>query len=246
MADDDWVEGARRGVKDVVDSQQSLYDAARQGMVNFQNTAKGVWVNWVTTGKLSINDIKTTFLAAMAEMAYQRTIGSALSKGLEWALNGMGTILGGSAPSTAGGNTGAAMQFTRSANGNVFSGGGIGALSGGVYDRPTYFGFDRHVAAFANGGVLGEVPGSYEAVMPLRRTPDGRLGVAATSGSGGGSSVSHTHHWHITMEGSSGDAAKDEAMVKGLVKQLSQTFDAKMAEFTAQQSREGGVFYGRG
>lgn len=245
-ADDDWVEGARRGVKDVVDSQQSLYDAARQGMVNFQNTAKGVWVQWVTTGKLSINDIKTTFLAAMAEMAYQRTLGSALSKGLDMALGLFSGYSSTGAPGTAQGsgpashaNDAAAWGGTiPSAKGNVLTGPGISALSGGVYSQPTYFGFDR-LHAFAQGGVLGEA--GEEAVMPLRRGPDGKLGVAA---SGGGGQVI-TINAPVTVNASGGTQEQNADLAKQMGKQVSAELRALVRDELAQQMRPRGSLYGR-
>lgn len=67
--------------------------------------------------------------------------------------------------------------LTASANGNVFDGAGIqrfalgGAFTNSIVDRPTLF-------PFANGvGLMGEA--GPEAIMPLRRGSDGRLGVSA-------------------------------------------------------------------
>jgi len=48
--------------------------------------------------------------------------------------------------------------------------GGVSAWRNQIVDRPTFF-------AFARGGVMGEA--GPEAIMPLRRGPDGRLGVDA-------------------------------------------------------------------
>lgn len=82
-----------------------------------------------------------------------------------------------------------------SANGSAWHPGGIQAFAmGGVVSSPTLF-------AFANGGRLG-VMGEEgpEAIMPLRRGPDGRLGVASTGGSG---DVQVT----VIDQRSSGDAA---------------------------------------
>lgn len=65
--------------------------------------------------------------------------------------------------------------MTGSANGNVFYAGNVIPFArGGIVDRPTLF-------PMANGaGLMGEA--GPEAVMPLRRTPDGRLGVVAAGG----------------------------------------------------------------
>lgn len=60
------------------------------------------------------------------------------------------------------------------AKGGVMSGSGIGAFSGNVISHPTIFPFARGI------GLMGEA--GPEAVMPLKRGSDGKLGV---SGSGG-------------------------------------------------------------
>jgi phage-related minor tail protein len=79
------------------------------------------------------------------------------------------------------------------AHGNVLSGGGISSLSGGVYDKPTFFGFDNHLTAFAQGGVLGEA--GAEGVFPLVRTATGDLGVQAVGGGGGATTEIHIHNY---------------------------------------------------
>ena len=82
-----------------------------------------------------------------------------------------------------GGLSGAFVSWLKSADGNAFDGSGpMRFAAGGVFDSP-------HLFKFANGGamqtgVLGEA--GPEAVMPLRRGSDGRLGVAS---SGGGRAV---------------------------------------------------------
>lgn len=59
--------------------------------------------------------------------------------------------------------------LTLNANGGVYSSPSLSAYSNQVVDRPTLF-------AFANGaGLMGEA--GPEAIMPLSRGPDGRLGV---------------------------------------------------------------------
>jgi hypothetical protein len=78
-------------------------------------------------------------------------------------------------------------NFTNvSANGNVFSGGSQvkAYANGGVVGRPTVF-------PMANGGVglMGEA--GPEAIMPLKRGSNGKLGVQAEGGSGSGGVVIH-------------------------------------------------------
>jgi hypothetical protein len=68
-----------------------------------------------------------------------------------------------------------ASLFLPSANGNVFPG-GIGGYSNQVVSQPTVF-------AYANGGTFGVMgEAGPEAVMPLKRGADGKLGVQASNG----------------------------------------------------------------
>ncbi len=69
-----------------------------------------------------------------------------------------------------------------SANGNVFAGGNVVPFArGGIVSKPTIF-------PMANGaGLMGEA--GPEAIMPLRRGADGRLGVSAQHSTSGGVSI---------------------------------------------------------
>lgn len=65
--------------------------------------------------------------------------------------------------------------FSFNAAGGVYAGAGIGAYSGKMVDRPTLFPFARGI------GLMGEA--GPEAILPLRRGSDGKLGVAGGGGS---------------------------------------------------------------
>jgi lambda family phage tail tape measure protein len=128
-----------------------------------QSTFKGLedqLLNFVTTGKANFKELARSILSDMARIAIQQAIIKPLMGGV------MG-LFGIPLPN---------------ANGNAFAQNGIVPFAmGGVVDKPTLF-------KFANGGagqlgLMGEA--GPEAIMPLRRGRDGKLGVAA--GSGGGS-----------------------------------------------------------
>ena len=85
---------------------------------------------------------------------------------------------------------------TPNAKGNAFDRSGITPFaSGGIFNSPTFFGFGG-----GRLGVLGEA--GPEAVLPLRRGRDGKLGVAA-GGGGGGVSINQ----RITVNASGGTGA---------------------------------------
>ena len=106
------------------------------------------------SGKLDFNDLANSFIQMVIRMQMQAMV-SGLFKGI-------GDFVGGLFGGTA------------AADGGVFTG-GISSLSGGVYNKPTFFSYGRSVQKFAKGGVLGEA--GPEAVMPLTRMSNGKLGV---------------------------------------------------------------------
>lgn len=102
----------------------------------------------------------------------------------------MKSLFGKAAGGEGAGMTGGALDWIgslfKSANGNAFAGGNVQAFAsggimgpmGGMLNRPTVF-------PMANGGLGIGGEAGVEAVMPLKRGSDGKLGVAA--GGGGGS-----------------------------------------------------------
>lgn len=137
------------------DWTKSMSDAVTQVFGGMEDAL----ANFVTTGKLSFTDFANSVISDLARIAIRASITGPLS-----------SMLGGffGAPTA-----------TASANGNVFT--GIGDYSGQIITRPTLFSYSSHLKAFARGGVMGEA--GPEAVMPLRRMSNGRLGVES-SGSG--------------------------------------------------------------
>lgn len=94
-----------------------------------------------------------------------------VGKTLDAALRPVQSAIGGGIASLTGSLTGA-LGF---AKGGAFSSGQVRAFAnGGVIGGPTYFPMRSGV------GLMGEA--GPEAIMPLTRGPDGRLGVSAASG----------------------------------------------------------------
>ena len=93
------------------------------------------------------------------------------------------------------------------ANGNVFAQNGIQKFArGGIVSRPTVFPFAKGI------GLMGEA--GPEAIIPLRRGADGRLGV---SGGGGTSVVVNVDAKGTSVQGGQGDARQLGAAVAAAV-----------------------------
>lgn len=132
----------------------------------------------------------------------------------------------------ASGGGGGLLSWLFSANGNAFgSSGVIPFASGGVVDKPTFF-------KFASGaGVMGEA--GPEAIMPLKRGADGKLGVAA-QGAGGGNTSVYSPTVNVAVQ-SSGNRQADEHLARRMNDEVKATLDNHMLDFINRESRNGGV-----
>lgn len=118
----------------------------------------------------------------------------------------------------------------QNAKGGVYSSPSLSAYSGQVVNRPTPF-------LFASGaGIMGEA--GPEAIMPLKRGSDGKLGVVAQGG--GGVQLSQT--FVIDSNGQSSDntsgAANDDAM-----RQFSQRMKDVAKQTIMEEQRQGGSLW---
>jgi len=108
----------------------------------------------------------------------------------------------------------AATTAIVAADGGVFSGKGISGYSGSVVSSPTVF-------PFANGtGLMGEA--GPEAVLPLKRTPSGALGVQTSGNKSSGDTINNVT---INVQAAKGDSPTDtgnkaaEAFMRSIAKQ---------------------------
>jgi lambda family phage tail tape measure protein len=164
----------KESMKDLDKEANKLYNT-------LGDTFTGSFVQNMTNGLTSIIDgtksVKDAFIDMakgiidqMMQIATQMMVMKIVA-GIGGAVSGAGgggnPVMGGSGP------------ITYTANGGAFSGGRLMAFAnGGVVNRPTLF-------PMANGmGLMGEA--GPEAVMPLSRGEDGKLGVKSDGGSGGG------------------------------------------------------------
>ncbi len=119
----------------------------------------------------------------------ERLANKALDQALTPLTSGIGSLLGG------------LFGF---ADGGVLASGRVRPFAeGGVVSTPSYF-----PMAGGSLGLMGEA--GAEAIMPLARGPDGRLGVGTTAGSGA----------HVTVNITTPDAAsfrRSEAQVTGMM-----------------------------
>lgn len=143
-------------LQDEMDRIQSISDSLEDGFSDFFNSL----VDGTKTVEDAFKDMARSILAQLWDiLVTQQIVGS-------WSPESGGS-----------GIVGGIMSFLRNANGNAFMNGQVVPFAnGGIVNGPTLF-------QMANGmGLMGEA--GPEAVMPLKRGKDGKLGVAAEGGKG--------------------------------------------------------------
>lgn len=128
-------------------------------------------MNFVTTGKLNFKDLGNTIVQTLLRIELQ-VLESKILSSLLWSMGGYGAA----ADAAAGSVIDSIIGPSTHAKGGVFNSPSLSAYSNGVYDSPQFF------VTHAKGNIFAEA--GPEAVMPLTRGPDGKLGVKA-QGSGG-------------------------------------------------------------
>jgi hypothetical protein len=155
--------------------------------------------DWLTTGKFSWQDLANSIIADIAKIALRMAVLQPLFGG--GAGGGTGMV----------GNLATGLSgLLTSAQGNAFDMGNVVPFaSGGIVERPSIFGMRDGV------GLMGEA--GPEAILPLSRGSDGRLGVQA--GSGGNVT-------HVTFNVSTPDASSFRRSQGQIAAQLSRAVAA--------------------
>jgi hypothetical protein len=182
-------------------------DIMAVGSLNNLTTALADITMGTKTAGAAFQNLGLLVVRALEEMIIKMTIIKPIADALQSSLGG-GSIL-----SLLGIGGGVGSSLGKSAMGNVFDQGrvihpyALGGIMSDIITRPILF-------PMANGaGLAGEA--GPEAIMPLKRGSDGRLGVAG--GSGGGSPVNiHMGDVHIDASGA------DPAVVARLQSALAQ------------------------
>ena len=153
--------GAGDSLKVVSDQGSRDIERLTQAFEGFGRRASDTFAEFVTGGKASFSDLIQSIIKDLISLAAYKAIFAPI-------FGALGGFFGG-----AGGKG----FFAGSANGNVFGPQGLVPFAkGGLVTQPTIF-------PFANGiGLMGEA--GTEAIMPLKRGADGKLGVAASGGGG--------------------------------------------------------------
>ena len=161
--------GDKSPLKDFADSAFKFAEQAENAVVNAFKGMEDAMVKFVMTGKLNFRDLANSIIADLTRMLVRYAIVQPLFKAI------FPNIKIGS--NSANGNVFSNGELVPSAKGNVFAKNKIVPYAyGGIVNKPTLF-------PMANGmGLMGEA--GPEAIMPLKRGANGKLGVQSSGGVG--------------------------------------------------------------
>ena len=210
----DWKNGAMRAFQNFTESADNAAGTAEQMFTAAFNSAGNALATFCTTGKLNFKSFTASLLSDLAKIMSQMA--------MMQAVKGIGSAFGwGSA---------AAASVTPNADGGVYQSADLSRYSGTVVNRPTFF-------AFAKGaGVMGEA--GPEAILPLRRGADGKLGVVADIGGSGMVMFAPQYNIKINNDGTNGQIGP------AALKVVYDLGKKAAADFMQQQSRDGGQLSG--
>lgn len=179
-----WVYGATEAMANYRDRAA---DVAGQTNTVFTNAVQGMEDRLVTfsrKGKADFKSLADSIISDIIRMQTRAAMSSVMQSIMGAASGWLGDQKGMSINNTYGPKTQAGLdnlvndiQLRENAKGNVYTSPSLSAFSSQVYSSPQFFAFAKGAGVFAEAGP--------EAIMPLKRGPDGSLGVGV-HGAGAG------------------------------------------------------------
>ncbi|EAT1856530.1 phage tail tape measure protein [Salmonella enterica] len=219
----DWTQGASRALDNFLTQGSNVAGMTENVFTNAFNGMADAIGNFAVTGKLDFRSLTVSILADLAKMEARIAASKILASVM--GMFGFGAGAGGSTPSGA--YNAAALSVIPNADGGVYRSAGLSQYSGSIVNRPTFFAFARGAA------VMGEA--GPEAILPLRRGANGKLGVVA-AGSGGMAMFAPQYHINIENTG--------PELTPQALKAVYDLGKKAAADFVQQQGRDGGRLSG--
>ena len=208
---EDWLGGIRDGVNKYAKSMGTLREQMADMVGNTFDTLGNTLGDFVATGKANFRDMTVSILQDLSKIFIRMAMMRLVS-----------SFAGGGGAFADGGAFNNGLQF--------FASGGV--FTNQVVSRPTMF---AHGGGF---GVMGEA--GPEAIMPLTRAPNGKLGVATQGGSG----VQNNVNISVSIS-QTGNAESDSKADSEQGRRIARMLDGKIIEVLARESRPGGMLSNR-
>jgi len=197
-----WTAGASSAWENYLESSRDVAGQTKSMFTNAFSSMEDAITQFAMTGKLSFGDFAKSVLADMAKIALRQGSSAALSGLFGLAASAASSYFGGSSSTSLGASqAGYSSTYFPQAKGGAWSGGvqmfaDGGAFTNSIVSKPTAFGM-----ANGNMGIAGEA--GPEAIVPLARDSQGRLGVR-------GGANSSTVNVSVTVDASDGGGASPD------------------------------------
>ncbi|MEI38176.1 phage tail tape measure protein [Salmonella enterica] len=221
----DWTQGSSRALDNFLAQGGNVAGMTENVFTNAFNGMTDSIANFALTGKMDFRSFTVSILSDLAKMEARIAASKILGGLFQWGMS----LFGGGWDSSAlhDGTHGIPMPPKLNALGGVYTSSDLSRYSGSVVDRPTFFQFARGAA------VMGEA--GPEAILPLRRGTDGKLGVVA-AGSEGMAMFAPRYHIAISNTG--------PELTPQALKAVYDLGKKAAADFVQQQGRDGGRLSG--
>ena len=211
--------GIGQGIQDYFNSIKKGSEEVRAVVSKAFKGMEDAIVNFVMTGKLNFADFTRSILADMARIIVRQAIMKPILSAFGFGDGGV--VSGGTASAATGGEV---TMSNFNAMGNAYGRNGIQKFArGGVVHSPTIFPFKNGI------GLMGEA--GSEAILPLKRTKQGKLGVES---SGGGGTVVN-----VSVNAGGTSAQGNTMKANQLGKMIGTAVEAELIK----QKRPGGILY---
>lgn len=203
--------GAKSFLKNYLEDIGDMAKATERVMSNAFKSMEDAMVEFTMSGKLNFADMARSIIRDLVRIQIQQSIMKPMGGWLQSNLPGfLGSMFG-----------------AKQADGGVWQNGIQKFANGGIVSSPTLFGM-------AGGtGLMGEA--GPEAIMPLKRGPDGKLGVQAAGGTGG---TVNNVTVNVSVEGG---AADDTRANSGQGAALGAAITRAVQAELLRQKRPGGI-----
>ncbi|HFU0689338.1 TPA: phage tail tape measure C-terminal domain-containing protein [Morganella morganii] len=160
LKEESWQEGLKQGWKDFTADSGTAFEMMRGVSARALSSTSALFSDFLLTGRAGFADFTRSILTDIAKMIIQMMIFNSIKGALS------GTWLGNM------------LGIQPNATGGVYSSAGLSSYSNSIVSSPVFFPASN--SGTSTVGLMGEA--GDEAIMPLKRGPDGNLGVRAFGG----------------------------------------------------------------
>lgn len=213
----DWVNASKTAMADWADSATNYAKIAADAITQGMDLAASAVSNFVLTGKMDFAGFARDVLKMITDIITRMLVVKALT--------------------AAGSAMGFDMSFmSPNAKGGVYQEPSLHAYANQVYSSPQTFQFNGR-SKFAKGGVFAEA--GPEAIMPLTRDANGKLGVKAEGVGGSTGDVNVVTNVNIDSNGNA------TATTQGAGAQVGQQISAAVQNEVRRMLKPGGLLFNR-